>query len=1348
MNYTLGLDIGITSVGSASINLDTIKLIEMAVRRFNEAHEAKDARLNRSARRTLRRKKWRKEQLLDAFDDFKIISKEEIKKVGKENYLSFYGKGEGLIIPNTYTIYHLRQKALKEQISKREILLCLYNILQARGHFLLDTIDFSKDGLTFNVFKTKFYETAEKYVDFINDRKIFEESYLKKTYDGSIGINDLKTKIKKERFALDDDSDTNLQALCTIVAGGKAKIGNLYNNEDESTLNVDDLKKKDEPNELQIALVELYDICRISRILKDGKQYVCDIAVDNINKFEVIKRTHNEDGEDYKEFKNASKKRVRAYKNLNNSYPNGLYVKEISAILHNQQQYYPEISDEFIEVCSSIASARIPYYIGPLGEYAKNRWTDKEGKIKYSYEYSLNKGLINEHEAIKKWKENMVSRCTYLPDKIALPKGSLLGEIFSIVNELNNFKCKDINENDYYLTREDKIKVFDELFLKKDSVTLDDVKDLLGLSSYYSEKGKTTKFNNKITVYRQIMNYVDELRIESIVDIFKDKDKLNRIEELIADINLFDEGKLKERYFAKKFNDDIAKKLAAIKVNGFYSISKDFIFETPMNEDGESMLDILFNDNVAGITNNQQVIISNACDQNGNKLDFLSNKYEKIIKENNNELSIELLLDNGKSTMPISRPVIRALNETLKVYNGYIKTYGVPSRVVIETAGGKDAIKDFTEQNGSTAKHYKKMEYLVNALFKGISEKDKNNAILGGKIEDWKDLEAFYNKNKNKVELYIRQDGIDLLTGEKIDLAKLDEYEIDHILPRGFGDDSQDDKMLTLKIANDKKGDRLPIEFLESPDAKGFTTMTVGRYTSIVNKLAEIKMISENKQNRLLLRDQQEAAGFINQNIVDTRYVISQFISMLKAFNKVNGYDTHVTCLNSTFTKLYAKALNIKKNRDFGDQHHALDAACLIIADKCLNEYFPNYDSQKSAHSKKGNYTGFGKYSEFINELNGIKQLNIDIKDASDDKKGELQQQRESSNQKINIFIRYAFKKAFGQNIINNEVEAPIIREIKERVPLISWKVEKNFDGKFFDATLGKPKQEGDKSVLSILGVNDDKRSFDSVNPVAVDFYKINHKNYAIHIPYVIVNSNGEINKEKYIKLIKEHYKADVLLNEDKTDINPKAFRFRAFKNDLIYDTQNNEIILFNLGSIANKKMEVKPLNILAYKDVYYYSNDIKQQVVKHFNIKSKDNENGTMFIELDKESVLEYLCDNLGVLNNPNKFKKRLFELTEKEDNLNAYCELIAYWSQIANNKLAWPTFDKQWKPTVQNDSLEKNPDAQYVKIKYNILGARFRNSSNGKLIVEGPRGYKNGGFKLIKKEEFHWTICKDMIE
>ena len=139
---------------------------------------------------------------------------------------------------------------------------------------------------------------------------------------------------------------------------------------------------------------------------------------------------------------------------MGNVFPNGLYVKECKDILKNQQQYYSEITDEFIEVCKSIVSARIPYYIGPLNEEATNAWVKKNGNIKYSYSYALKKDerVIDIPESIKKWKSRMISHCTYLPEYEALPKGSFISETFNILNELNILTAKDKDGNEYYLT--------------------------------------------------------------------------------------------------------------------------------------------------------------------------------------------------------------------------------------------------------------------------------------------------------------------------------------------------------------------------------------------------------------------------------------------------------------------------------------------------------------------------------------------------------------------------------------------------------------------------------------------------------------------------------------------------------------------------------------------------------------------------------------------------------------------------------------------------------------------------------------------------------------------------------
>lgn len=70
-------------------------------------------------------------------------------------------------------------------------------------------------------------------------------------------------------------------------------------------------------------------------------------------------------------------------------------------------------------------------------------------------------------------------------------------------------------------------------------------------------------------------------------------------------------------------------------------------------------------------------------------------------------LSVDLLIEKGKPFIPVSRPVIRALNECFKLYEEIIRTYGVPKRVVIETA--RD-LKDSSRLGEIPAKHFDEMK--------------------------------------------------------------------------------------------------------------------------------------------------------------------------------------------------------------------------------------------------------------------------------------------------------------------------------------------------------------------------------------------------------------------------------------------------------------------------------------------------------------------------------------------------------------------------------------------------------------------------------------------------------------
>ncbi len=1302
MSTTFSYDIGIASIGSA-VEKDN-KLIYMGTRVFNEAISAKEARLNRSSRRTTRRKRWRKKQMKDAFIDFGVISKKELSIPG---YMCYTTNNEHLKMPVDNSIYHLRKRALSEKVTKRELLLALYNICGTRGHFLLETIDFSKGGITFEMYKERFYQLASSYVDFVEDTKEFEE-VLKRVFEGSINNNDIKGTVSKNRFTIDEESESALIELLRLLSNYKIKPQKISEKLDDfsSSVNIEDLKKQDELGLFYEEAIELYDLSNVAKILKEYN-YLCDLAVAKMDEYRLSevesKEKHEELKEKIKKISSSKAKHSRAVKNLANNFPNGLYVKEVGDILRKQQEFYPEISDRFIEVCTSIISARIPYYIGPLDEKGKNAWLVKNQNFKYSYEDTMKQSdnkAVDEHESIKKWKLNMISRCTYLYDKYALPKGSFIAETFSILNELNILSAEDKNENDYHLTSADKIQVFDRLFLKKKIVSFKDVCDELDIGYFgpSNKSNKTNKFNNSYSVYLDVIKVEDSFRFDSILEIFNNKDKVSKLEDLILDINLYNEEKSKLDVLINKhnFTEDKARKLSKINSKGFFSLSKEMIMEETMNEKGETMLDLLLKDNVSDYKNEQMTIIYNAKDLDGNGKEYFSNKYFNKLEKNNGKLSIDLLIEDGKPFIPISRPTIRALNECMKLYESMVDAFGVPDKVIIETA--RD-LKDSSREGLRP----EKFRDTAKKLYEYVQSKSKEKKLTFN-LEPWKDIDSYVEKNKLKIDLYIRQNGVDLLTGKRININNLSDYEVDHILPRGFGDDSKDDKMLVSKLSNSRKGDRLPLMYIEDSNTPPGETVTSSRFIKSVKELFELELISEEKRDRLLLDSFPALTEFVNRNLVDTRYIIREFMAILNAYSQYNDYKTNIVGIKSAYTSIYRKAFNLKKNRDFGVQHHAHDAALLIVAEKTLSKYYPSYGKGRINQHL---------YFDFVNKIKA-----------------------DSSMEKNKNFIRMMYEKTFNEKW--DEYNS-FIGQIRNQIPYFSIKPEKNWTGKFFDATIYKQEKRKENAVLSILGVNNDKRVFDSVECVAVDFYKyVNKKgkrqHIAIHIPKVIVNPDGEINKELYKKLILEHYGAKELLENG--EINERFYRFRAFKNDLIFDTETNCPFIFNIGSIANKKLELKYVNAFSYNEIYDNAEYLRDKINKEFNLLTNKNQNGINYQELKINEVVQYLKDE-RILLCDSKHDIAIHNMLSKSKNIFDLTEKIAFLIKIINRPHTPPGIFGQVLPTANNNLISNNLDAEYVKIKSSFLGVRFNYNNKGKLMVKSPKE-KRGAYKLIKREKF----------
>ena len=131
LRYTLGLDIGITSVGWAvlknNIDGEPIKMERLGVRIFDKAEEtdgsplAKHRREARGQRRTIRRKRHRKDRIKQMIQQNGIMTRVEMAEMFEHSQFET-------------SVYELRVQALERALTKQEFVRVLIHLAQRRGY--------------------------------------------------------------------------------------------------------------------------------------------------------------------------------------------------------------------------------------------------------------------------------------------------------------------------------------------------------------------------------------------------------------------------------------------------------------------------------------------------------------------------------------------------------------------------------------------------------------------------------------------------------------------------------------------------------------------------------------------------------------------------------------------------------------------------------------------------------------------------------------------------------------------------------------------------------------------------------------------------------------------------------------------------------------------------------------------------------------------------------------------------------------------------------------------------------------------------------------------------------------
>lgn len=127
MKYTVGLDIGIASVGWAVINNDKGRIEDLGVRIFKKAEEADGKALNqarreaRGARRRIRRRATRMRKIKELFIKYNVVTEKQLENLYQ-------------MTEEKRDVWELRKIALDERVTNEEWVRILTTIAKRRGY--------------------------------------------------------------------------------------------------------------------------------------------------------------------------------------------------------------------------------------------------------------------------------------------------------------------------------------------------------------------------------------------------------------------------------------------------------------------------------------------------------------------------------------------------------------------------------------------------------------------------------------------------------------------------------------------------------------------------------------------------------------------------------------------------------------------------------------------------------------------------------------------------------------------------------------------------------------------------------------------------------------------------------------------------------------------------------------------------------------------------------------------------------------------------------------------------------------------------------------------------------------
>ena len=573
---------------------------------------------------------------------------------------------------------------------------------------------------------------------------------------------------------------------------------------------------------------------------------------------------------------------------LINVFPTSAYRSEALRILQTQQEFNPQITDEFVNRYLEILTGKRKYYHGPGNEKSRTDY----GR------YRTNGETLDNIFGI------LIGKCTFYPEEFRAAKASYTAQEFNLLNDLNNLTVPTETKK---LSKEQKNQIINyvknekamgpaKLFKYIAKLLSCDVADIKGYRIDKSGKAEIHTFE----AYRK-MKTLETLDIEQM-----DRETLDKLAYVLT-LNTEREGiqealehEFADGSFSQKQVDELVqfrKANSSIFGKGWHNFSVKLMMELipELYETSEEQMTIL-------TRLGKQKRLRLQIKQN------ISNKTKYI--------------DEKLLTEEIYNPVVaKSVRQAIKIVNAAIKEYGDFDNIVIEMA---------RETNEDDEK--KAIQKIQKA-----NKDEKDAAMLkaanqyNGKAELPHSVFHGHKQLATKIRLWHQQGERCLYTGKTISIHDLinnpNQFEVDHILPLSITfDDSLANKVLVYATANQEKGQRTPYQALDSMD-------DAWSFRELKAFVRESKTLSNKKKEYLLTEEDiskfDVRKKFIERNLVDTRYASRVVLNALQEHFRAHKIDTKVSVVRGQFTSQLRRHWGIEKTRDTY-HHHAVDA--LIIA--------------------------------------------------------------------------------------------------------------------------------------------------------------------------------------------------------------------------------------------------------------------------------------------------------------------------------------------------------------------------------------------------------------------------------